>query len=205
MRSLLLGVVFLALTVVPCQSVIAQNTEMPVPGLVVKDADGKVMGQVAGFAQGNGVDFFPVVVLNVEGKLAYLVYRHYGLIDRVASNKGGIGGASVYFSNSDCIGDPYVNQIDEVNLEGLTGNMYGVGGPDPTTGEYKLYRSTTMTVTVPSLSSKWQGGICLNYGPLTKGVLAAEEVIPNPLAGFHGPTTLNPERILTIDGGDRLP
>jgi len=188
----------------PAQLVIAQSPEMPVPNLVVKDADGKVMGQVAGFMT-ISTDFFPIVALNVDGKIAYLVYRSYGLIDRVASSGGSSGSASVYFSNSDCIGDVYVNQISEVGLEGQSGNMYGVGGPDSITGEYKLYRSTTLTVSVPSVSSKWEGGACKNYGPITVGVLAAEEVSPNPFEGFHGPTLANPERVLTIEGGTRLP
>ena len=33
---------------------------------------------------------------------------------------------------------------------------------------------------------------------------AAEEVLPNPLDGFHGPTIAEPERVLTIAGGDRV-
>jgi len=32
-----------------------------------------------------------------------------------------------------------------------------------------------------------------------------EEILPNPLDGFHGPTVANPERLLTIKGGTRLP
>ncbi len=33
----------------------------------------------------------------------------------------------------------------------------------------------------------------------------AEEVVPNPLDGFHGPSSANPERRLTLQGGTRLP
>ena len=72
MKSLLFVATFLVLTFVPCLSVFAQSPEMPVPGLVVKDADGKVMGQVAGFlTSGAGTTVWPVVALNVDGKLAY--------------------------------------------------------------------------------------------------------------------------------------
>jgi len=206
MKTLATALVLVGTLFIPVQDVIAQSADMPVPGLVVKDADGKVMGQVAGFDQGpSATDFFPVVVLNVEGKLAYLVHRPYGLINKSASDASGTGGATVYFTASDCMGDVYLDGIGETGIEALSGNAYGVGGPDPITGEYKLYRSTTLITALESLSSKWQGGSCVNYGPVTAGVIAAEEVTPNPLAGFHGPTTLNPERILTIDGGDRLP
>jgi hypothetical protein len=38
----------LILLLVSCQSVLAQSASMPIPGLVVKDADGKVMGRVVG-------------------------------------------------------------------------------------------------------------------------------------------------------------
>ena len=198
--------VTLMLVLVPCQTVLAQSAAMPLPGLVILDADGKVMGQVAGF-QTVAAAIHPFVVLNVDGKLAYLFFRSYGLIDRVASLGSATGGATVYFSSTSCTGDAYVNGVGETSLEWLSGNSYGVAGPDFTTGTYKLYRSTTLTVAAEQLYSKWQGGVCIPFSspPQSKGVLAAEEVNPNPLAGFHGPTDAQPERVLTVSGGDKLP
>lgn len=204
MKTLATALILVCALFIPVQSVAAQEAEMPVPNLVVKDADGKVMGQVSGFHSLTG-QMFPFIVLSVEGKLVYLFFRTYGLIDRVASNHSGTGGPSVYFSDFDCTGDAYVNHVSHTELEALSGNMYGVAGPDSITGEYKLYRSTTLDVTTLPLSSKWERGSCINYGPQNTSSLAAEEVTPNPLSAFHGPTTAQPDRLLTISGGDRIP
>ncbi len=205
MRFFLLAIIAAITLVGPNHIAVAQDAEMPVPGLVVKDADGKVMGQVDGFLPGTSGTLYPVVVFNIEGSLAFLVYRPYGLIDGVAHAAGNLGGPTVYFSGSDCTGNSYVNIVHPDGVEAQSGYAYGVGGPDPTSGEYKLYRSNTLAAGMSFVTSKWEGGTCRNYGPTDPDVLSAEEVVPNPLAGFHGPTTANPERVLTIEGGTRLP
>jgi hypothetical protein len=192
------ALITLMLLLVPCQTVLAQ-TAMPQPGLVVLDTYGTVVGQVAGF-QTVAADIHPFVVLKVDGKLAYLFFRSYGLIDRKASLGSATGGATVYFSSTSCTGDAYVNGVGETSLEGLSGNSYGVAGPIPPWGEYVLYRSTTLTVATVPLYSRWEGGACINYSspPHNKGVLTAEEVDPNPLGAYLGP-------FLTIAGGDSPP
>lgn len=198
MKFLAIAVITLILLLIPCQSVLAQSASMPLPGLVVKDADGKVIGQVAGFHKGIDNDnVYPFIVLNVEGTLAYLYVRPYGFMDRVGSEGDDIGGGSVFFSNTGCEGDAYVNAVHPGSLEAwFSGANFGVVGPDPITGEYKLYRSTSMTPENPSIGSAWFTGMCAN-GPWSGDLLPAEEVTPNPLAGFHGG--------LSISGGDKLP
>ena len=205
MKLIVNAAVTLMLVLVPCQTVLAQSASMPLPGLVVKDADGKLMGQVAGFfTTSTDADLVAVVALNVDGRIAYLVFRPYGLIDRVAADAIGTDGPTVHFLSSDCLGESYVNPVSETGLEALSGNMYGVAGPDPITGVYQLYRSTTLTPVVRQIISVWEGGIC-QAGGTQINVLAAEEVTSNPLAGFHGPTDAQPERIWTVSGGDKLP
>ena len=188
-----------ALVVVMLQPADAQSSELPVPQLVVRDADGKVMAQVSGFLRVSSSSMWPMVVIDVEGTPAFLVFQPYGLIDRVAFETSPSGG-SVYFTDSDCTGMPLVNPVG--GLEAATGTHFGVAGPDPRTGEYVLFRSTSMTVITIATLSMWRSGICVNV--VASGGLQAEEVIPNPLDGFHGPTTAQPDRLLTISGGDRL-
>lgn len=177
----------------------AQSAELPVPQMVVKDADGKVMGQVAGFLRFSASSMWPVVVIDVDGTPAFLIFQPYGLIDRVAMENSPSGG-SVHFTGSDCTGMPLVNPVS--GLEAATGTHFGVAGPDPLTGEYRLFRSTSLTVISIATLSMWRSGICVNV--VSGGGLQAEEVTPNPLEGFHGPTTEHPDRLLTISGGDRL-
>lgn len=188
-----------ALVVVSTPTIEAQEAEMPVPQMVVRDADGKVMGQVAGFLRSSASSMWPVVVIDVDGTPAFLIFQPYGLIDRVAFENSPSGG-SVYFTGPDCTGSAFVNPVS--GLEAATGTHFGVAGPDPLTGEYRLFRSTSMTVIPIALPSMWRSGICVNV--VTSGGLQAEEVTPNPLEGFHGPTTAQPNRLLTISGGDRL-
>ena len=173
----------------------AQTASLSVPVAVVKDADGKVMGQVAGFYNN-----WPLLIVDVEGTPALLVYRPFGLLDRVGAQSG--PGTSVYFSDGGCTGTPYVNQVGDLELS--IGTHFGVAGPDPVDGTYQLYRSTEPVSSVVQISSRWTGGVCVNQSPQNIGLFPAEPVVPNPLAGFHGPTATNPERTLTISGGDRI-
>ncbi len=193
--------VALALSMIITPLVEAQEAEMPVPQLVVRDADGKVMAQVSGFLRQSTLEMWPMVVIDVEGTPAFLVFQPYGLIDRYAFEHSPSGG-SVYYTNTDCTGMPLVNFVG--GLEAATGTIFGVAGPDPNTGEYRLFRSTSMTIISIATLSMWRSGICVNV-VAGGGALQAEEVIPNPLEGFHGPTANQPDRLLTISGGDRLP
>jgi len=199
MRLIASAAVTLMFVLVPCQTAFAQSASMPVPGLVVKDSDGKVIGQVAGFHEGKTNDnVYPFIVLNVEGQLAYLYFRPYGLIDRVASEVGDPGGGSVFFWNADCVGDAFVNSVHPGSLEAWSSGVnFGVAGPNPITGEFKLYRSTTLTPTLTGVGSYWGTGNCITPVSFSLDLLPAEEVLPNPLLGFHGP--------LTLSGGDKLP
>lgn len=207
MCRVFLSLVAVSFLLLAAPSIEAQSPELPVPNLVVKDADGKVMAQVVGFyREVDDNDYWPMVVIDVQGTPAILVFQPFGLIDRASFEI--LGGGSVYFSGPDCTGTPYVNRVGEDWLEAAIGTQFGVGGPDAMTGEYKLYRSTTTTFIIADYYSFYRkdGSGCLTSSGQAwdDPLLPAEEVIPNPLEGFHGPTAANPERVLTLSGGDRL-
>ena len=71
-------------------------------------------------------------------------------------------------------------------------------------GTYRVFRSTsTQTANTPVLSYQVPNDVC-HEDTASRVLVPAEEVIPNPLEGFHGPTLANPERTWTIEGGDRI-
>ena len=78
MRSLLLGVVFLALTVTPCQSVIAQSADMPVRGLMVKDADSVAGLTCKGYEQSLAGP--SPIYTNMQCQVIAKAYAKYGKI-----------------------------------------------------------------------------------------------------------------------------
>jgi hypothetical protein len=169
---------------------------MPVPNLVVKDADGKVIAQVASFGLAPGDH--PQIMLDIDGVLvAFGVRLDKGWL---------VNGKIVYFSESGCQGTPYIqppnpNKWWETQSE--TG--FGVVGPDPDNGTYRMFRSTSPDVSPTFPLSNWDNGTCGTLGGGQLNLAPAEEVLPNPLGGFHGPTTANPERLLTVEGGTKLP
>ena len=93
-----LGATFLFL--IPIQIAEAQSASMPVPGLVLKDADGKIMGQV--FDVGSASNEYRVtVVFSIQGKpTGFEIYGpgagHFGTEQKV------------FFTGSGCIGDEYI-------------------------------------------------------------------------------------------------
>ncbi len=82
---------------------------------------------------------------------------------------------------------------------------YVIIGPDDDLGTYRLYRSPPATSSGGFNSCLYPIGYCSSYNPGFSSLQVAEEVVPNPLDGFHGPTSANPERRLTLQGGTRLP
>ena len=172
---------------------------MPVPVAVVKDGAGKTVAQVVGWVN-RGEAFYPMVMLNIDGTPGFFAMDELGLCDRIGFEHG--SGASVFFSGAGCTGDPAVHVPAGIEHEvGDTpgGTSFGVVGPDPTLGTYKVYRSTGSPQLL-SISSIWMNGGCLD---VSESVLLApaEEVVPSPLAGFVGPTTAEPDRSWTIEGG----
>ncbi len=175
----------------------AQTAVMPLPHVVAVDGQGTTFAQVVQFTPAD--TYWPMVVLDVEGTPALLVIRSHGPVDTVANTSADAG--TVYFTSPGCTGDPLVNPA--TGFQEQVGTVFGVAGPDPTLGTYRLYRSTTMTPTRTRIASAWVDGFCQDV-TANIFVLAAEEVLPNPLEGFVGPTVAVPEQRWSISGGTRI-
>jgi hypothetical protein len=181
----------LGLIALAAQPVLAQSTVMPLPGAVVLDADGKVIAQVVDLGT---YDSYPRVMLkigDVTGAFTVMPERGWFYSAKV-----------VYFSAASCTGVVVaITPPASTGMDAITQTSFAVVGPDQTLGTYAVYRSTSSTPASFSPASQWASGGCLD---LTDSVTAvpAEPVVPNPLDGFHGPTTAAPERVLTIEGGD---
>lgn len=178
------------------QFAFAQSAAMPLPVAVVKDADGLVMAQVVDLGSAaNPEDMYPRIVLNVDGALAWFMVKPVeGLLT---------SGKTIYFSLDGCLGDAAIDPPAATGFDSFSQTSFEVMGPDPFMGTYRLFRSTSPTPGSFSSLSKWEDGQCQSKrGTVTTA--PAEEVLPNPLEGFHGPTAAEPGRILTIAGGDRV-
>jgi hypothetical protein len=186
--------------VIPTYDAIAQSPEMPLPVGVIKDADGKTIAQFVGFDGG-----WPMVLLNLGG-------RTHGF--GVHFEQGTFGGVQVWFSEDNCTGDPYILYEYPPGMLSRQNGVVAIAGPDATDGSYMgVFRTTSLTTqTFYITGSRWyqyddgQFGKCINLNSgTTKTFYPAEEILPNPMAGFHGPSEANPERVLTLDGGTKLP
>lgn len=179
-------------------TVAAQSAVMPLPAVTVVDGDGKTVGEVVDIFETSNVTH-AVIVINVDGIPAFLHVRDYGLINFIASTSDGV--ASLYFSDPGCSGDAAIGQWG--GIPDIVGARFGVAGPDPTLGTYKLYRSTATATVTFQFQSAWTGGVCME-GPGNVSLYPAEEVIPNPLEGFHGPTVAQPDRTWSLVGGTTI-
>ena len=206
---------------IPIQYVYAQSPTMPIPLAVVKDADGKLIGQIENAGE--------IILIDINGATVPFRIKPTGLVTVqlgqvpiwVPGESGGYYKSAVFelvFSGPDCTGNVFMAAPEPFGMAIFNRANYAVWGPDPFTGEYRVFKSTS---TDPNLNAAvysawvWETDwddfsfrtICKNTDPgqLVYAVSAAVEVLPNPLAGFHGPTDANPERVLTIQGGNRLP
>ena len=172
------------------QPLLAQSTVMPVPGARVLDVDGKVMAQVVDLGT---YDSYPRVMLKIDGVTGAFT---------VMPERGWFYSAKVvYFSAPSCSGVVAITPPAGAGMDAITQTSFAVVGPDPDFGTYCVFRSTSITPASFSPASQWASGECLAVtGSVT--AVPAEAVIPNPLDGFHGPTTAAPDRVLTIEGGD---
>ena len=198
MKILAITMILTGTFFITVQDAAAQDAEMPVPGLVVKDADGKAIVQVITL----GNDYVPKVIFNFDGVPA--------AFELVVENGQFSSGKMVYFSGDNCTGDVYISEPSTSNsLDVLNQTSFVITGPDATSGAYRVFRSTSPTTQPFFPESRWNDGnnlgSCQDQPGSQVNLAPAEEILPTPLGGFHGPTTLNPERILTIDGGTRLP
>ncbi len=174
------------------QPVFAQSTVMPLPVATVLGADGKVMAQVVDLGT---YDSYPRVILKIAGATAAFT---------VMPERGWFYSAKVvYFTAGACSGVLAITPPASTGMDAITQTSHAVVGPDSSLGTYGVVRSTSTTPASFSPASQWASGECLAVtGSVT--AVPAEAVIPNPLEGFHGPTTAAPERVLTIEGGDYL-
>lgn len=193
MRSLFLVLLPVIFLFSPAQIALAQSSESPVPLAVLKDADGKVIAPLAGFSS-------PRVMLNFGGIV--------GVYD-VNPTKGQFGQqiTQFYFSGSNCTGSRYLYTVNPLYYDTLNGFITIILGPNVSDGTYQVFRTTSLTEISLVPLSRQTLGVCEN---LTRGVTydrlrLINNILPNPMEGFHGPTTANPERVLTIEGGTRLP
>jgi hypothetical protein len=180
----------------------AQTPEFPVPLAVVVDADGKAMVQVVSLGDNN----LPKVLFNFDGvPAAFELDVENGQFEHVNNTK------RICFTESSCYGDMYIDPpYHAENLEKLTQTSFVIAGPDDSTGTYRVYRSTSPDEVGVWISSCWVDGDSLGWcmnsiAPTEVSMAPAEEILPNPLEGFHGPTLANRDRLLTIQGGTKLP
>jgi hypothetical protein len=178
-------------------TVAAQSAVMPLPHVVSVDGQGTTFAQVIQFTPADA--YWPMVVLDVAGTSALLVIRPHGPVDTVANASA--GGETVYFTSAGCMGDALVNPAE--GFQQQVGAVFGVAGPDATLGTYRLYRSTTMTAVRTRVASAWANGVCQD-GTANVFLLPAEEMVPNPLEGYVGPTVAVPDQTWSISGGTRI-
>jgi len=181
----------------------AQSPEMPEPLAIVVDADGKPMVQVVGFR-------YETIYIRVE---VLFEFEGYPVLTVLNTEAGCLdSGIRVFFLTDDCTGPAFLDAT--VSLSGnLHQVQYTIAGPDPSQGTYEVYKASTHPVAaiVPgsALYHQTTGDPTWGCREITNGTVEityfAEKVVPNPLEGFHGPTVANPERILTVKGGTRLP
>jgi hypothetical protein len=139
-----------------------------------------------------------MVMLSFDGVPGLFIARPWGLLASQFTFR------VVYFSEPSCTGDPFLNEPIDAGLEEMTNTAFAVLGPDPDMGTYRVFRSTsTQPANTPVLSYQVPNDVC-HDDAASRVLVTAEEVLPNPLDGFHGPTTANPERVWTITGGDRI-
>lgn len=175
-----------------------KGPKMPAPTAVFKDADGKTIGQLVGFWTMGGAYVNPLVLLNFDGVL--------GLFEVGPKNIRSLGAGGPSFSGSDCTGQVYLGRYLPGGFADMTEGLATIVGPDSETGTYRVFVARTETPVSGEIRSSmnWRTGTCTNSEePTTGDFIPAEELLPNPLADFHGPTAEHPERTLTIEGGTR--
>lgn len=206
MKSIFLVVVFSILLFAPAQGAIAQSPEMPLPALVLVDADGKPMAQVVNVdvshpSPGWGTTVQVTVVFNFDNNLAAFSFNPSGDGRTIDAD------LLLRFPSGDCTGQPHLPRDRSFNYFTTERTAYVILGPDSADGTYRVYRTTQGSSTEYFNSYlDARGENCIYDNQSGQSTLyIAEEVIPNPLEGFLGPTDANPERVLTIEGGTRLP
>jgi len=171
----------------------AQSPEMPEPLLVLLDVDGKPMVQV----------------VDISGASVVVLFDFDGVPARFNIVPDGhfMSGSGVYFSEPNCGGEMYLSSPQASAVwEWLTLAYFAIHGPNSDDGTYRVFRSTSLDpVALTPGSGLSLAGECVPAGGLFSALVPAEEILPNPLAGFHGPTVADPEPRMAVKGGTRLP
>jgi len=197
MRTSSLTLLFVIVVFVPTHQAIAQSPEMPEPLAILVDADGRPMVQV----------------VDLQENVAWVLFEFDGdpVLSRFSHKYGMFSGGPVFFSLDNCMGDVYLNTWNPQNmLHDLNQRKFVIMGPDSITGTYRVFSITSNTSGAVFPESQLENasaalGICVDLQGDQNVLVTGQEVLPNPLAGFHGPTVANPERLLTVKGGTRLP
>ncbi len=180
------------------QTAFTQSPEMPEPLGMLVDADGKPMVQVM-YISTSSIH----VLFDFEGEsAAFEMYDDYSDFEN--------GGRAVFFSLDDCQGDVFISNSLRGPLERLNQRAILIAGPDADDGTYRVFRSTSLNAGPVFPESKLDFGgsslaRCSDEPGTQRNLFPAEELLPNPLEGFHGPTVASPERLITVKGGTRLP
>jgi len=191
-REARLAVVVACLLLLACDAS-AETVANPLPLLVVRDGDGKTVGQVLDLRCGGEWlnNCYPVIALNIVGEPALVRVDTWGPT------------MPVYFASTNCLGAAYLSSY--VNALVSWNTQVGVVGPDPSLGTYTVYRATSTTPASVTTFSWWTPTApeCQNYTQ-TGSRYPAEEVTPNPLGGFHGPTLSEPDKKWSVAGGTKI-
>lgn len=169
----------------------AQTAVMPVPAAVAKDGDGKILGEIVS-------DNPPTVIVNIDGAPVALEVTPTGPVAKT-------GADDISFTGDSCLGSAYV-QAPSADWEMLVGTKHIIVGPDETDGSYRVFRSTGDPEEWYTRESRYyQSSNSCDDTPSQLGFhLPAEEIIPNPLEGYHGPSISQPDRLWTVAGGTTI-
>lgn len=162
----------------------AQTVSLPFPAAVVMDGDGKVLGEVVSLDP-------PAVILNISGTAAAFAVDQY--------RPRSVPPLDVYFELPDCEYDG-VAYIDGLGSFGvLAGEAFVVMGPDWANGTYRVFGTIGAGPPIDwfvDMQSRYDQttGICTNGGWSLYQSLPVFEIVPNPLEGYHGPSSSHPDR-----------
>lgn len=190
----LLGVtVAVTAALVQSSTAAAQSAVMPLPVAVAKDGDGKVFG---GISDCNP----PTVMVEIDGVVNPFEIRADGP-KALPFNQD-----EIMFQGENCSGDPYMVSVDASWYLQMTGVRLVVMGPDDIDGTYRVFRSTGSVQTIRTFESEYHQGsnTCEDVDAKQQVSVPAEEIVPSPLEGFHGPSLVHPDLRWTIDGGTKL-
>lgn len=188
MKVVFPAILLAVLVLIPSPQVAAQSPEMPLPGAVIKDADGKVIAQIVDFGGAFDSELFPSVLFDFGGVPSLFTVHPDGQFGPFRTR---------FYSGANCTGDLYLEKKNLTYMETWNQKITVIIGPDPTSGAYRVYRTTSWSLRSVEGLSYNDGSSCKvwDFGP--RNVVPLAEILPNPLEGYRAP--------VKIAGGTRLP